>query len=419
MGLSSLLAILLAIPGCGRIPGLYDAEIQATADDAAQADVPEGRRPDESLTTADAVAETTGKGAGVGGAGDAAGAGGAGGSAGSGGGGSGSGESPSTPAVGSTLGRGGGVSAGTMGSCSQVVASSSTSQPVDVLLVLDRSGSMNYNIVKECSCDPTANPSIVCADTVNCTTRWSSLETALDGTVSSTPYLSWGLKLFPSPNGGSCAVSKSVEVPIAADATSAIKDQIAATTPSGETPTASAILTATAYLKTLPDGRTKMILLATDGKPNCGGNPPSVYDDDIEGATYAISAAFSAGFLVYVIGIDSGPSIATVDAFAQAGGTGSHYAVESLDGLTTALSSISKAASCAFTLTDRPPDPNNVVVYLNKTMVPKSSSAGWSFGADPQTVLLHGTYCDQSLTGPRGLVQALFTCGLSAPTVLP
>lgn len=402
-----LASLLLANPGCGRIPGLYDAEMQGApnvtdvTDAAAQADVPEGRRADEPLRAADATAETTGKDAGVGGVGGVDAAGGAASTGGSGG-------SPSTPAAGDT-----------MGNCTQVVASSATSQPVDVLLVLDRSGSMNFSIAEECSCDPIANPSVVCADTVHCTTRWSSLETALDRTVTSTPYLSWGLKLFPSPDGGSCAVRKGVEVPVAADATSAIHDRIATTAPSGDTPTASAILTATAYLKTLTDGHTKMILLATDGQPNCGGDFPSVYQDDIEGTNRAITAAFGDGFLVYVIGIDSDPTIATLDAFAQAGGTGSHQAVESLDGLTAALSSISKAASCAFTLTTRPPDPNNVVVYLNKTVIPQSTSAGWSFGADPQTILLHGTYCDQALNEERGLVQALFTCGLPAPAVLP
>jgi hypothetical protein len=303
-------------------------------------------------------------------------------------------------------------------SCGGVVVSAATREPADVLLVLDRSGSMNYSISEECSCDPSSNPSVVCANTSDCTTRWASLVTALASTLSSTPFLNWGLKLFSSPGAGSCQVASGVEVPVAANATAAIQAQMAATTPAGETPTEAAITAATAYLKTQTDTNSKMLLLATDGKPNCGGSPPSVYEDDVMGTMDAITAATDAGFLVYVIGIGTGTSAANLDAFAQNGGTGKHYPAQSADALTEALVSISKGAACTFALAATPPDPNQVAVYLDKNMVPQDASNGWSFGASSQIVSLHGSFCDQVLSESSDVVQVLFGCGQPLPPVL-
>jgi hypothetical protein len=210
-----------------------------------------------------------------------------------------------------------------------------------------------------------------------------------------------------------------VEVPIGADTTTAIEAQIAGTTFGGETPTGFAITAATAYLKTQTDANSKAILLATDGKPNCGGSPPSVYEEDVTGTTDAVTAALNAGFLVYVVGIGTGTSIANLDTLAQAGGTGSYYPAQSSDELTNALTSISKAATCTFALAEIPPDPKDVAVYLNKNMVPRDASNGWSFGANSQTVLLHGSFCEQALSEPAGIVQVLFACGLPVPPILP
>jgi len=306
----------------------------------------------------------------------------------------------------------------TMASCTGIVVSTATRELGDVLLVLDRSGSMSFSISEECSCDPMANPAVVCKETTVCTTRWTSLVTALDTTLSSTPSLFWGLKLFSSPNAGPCEVERGVEVPIGADV-SAIESRIAATTPAGETPTAAAIITATAYLKTLTDTHSKRILLATDGKPNCGGVPPSVYVDDVPGTSDAITAAFDEGFLVYVIGMGSSVTVANLDAFAQAGGTGRAYSGQSPDDLSSALSSISKAASCSFALDTAPPNPDWVAVYLDNKLVPRDENNGWGFGASSRTILLHGSFCEQALADSGPVVKALFGCGEPAPTSLP
>jgi hypothetical protein len=300
--------------------------------------------------------------------------------------------------------------------CNQVALLAAEHVLADVLLVLDRSGSMNYSISQNCSCDPSSNPRVICDDLSNCETRWSVLGAALDTTLSSTPFLHWGLKVFSSPGAGQCAVTAGVEIPVGADTAAAIQAQISSITPSGETPTAEAIRAATAYLETQADANTKAILLATDGGPNCGGSPPSVYNDDVEGTTAAITAARKAGFLVYVIGMGT---VENLDAFAQAGGTGNYYPGQSPEEITQALAAISKASTCTFTLATMASDPTGVGVYIDKTLIPKDASDGWTFGANAQTIILHGSFCDQTLSDPASVVQALFLgCGQPFPSVL-
>ena len=150
-----------------------------------------------------------------------------------------------------------GGSSSTTSACQGMTVSAATRQPADVLLVLDRSGSMSFSIDENCSCDPSSNPQVVCADTSNCRTRWSSLVGALDSTLTSTPFLHWGLKLFSTPTAGSCAVTDGVEIPIGASTTDAIEARMDATEFGGETPTAAAITAATAYLKGQTDTNSK------------------------------------------------------------------------------------------------------------------------------------------------------------------
>ena len=373
----AVLVLLAAAVGCGRIPPLYDAEARSPAQ--ADANLDGQRIVDVAIATGGAAGD---------------------------------------PGTGGRVGGTGGTAA-TTSTCTGTVLTAATRQPADVLLVLDRSGSMNFSINAECSCDPNSNPRIVCADTTHCETRWSSLAAALDRSMSTTTFLHWGLKLFSSPNKLQCEVVSGVEVPIGADSAAAIQKQIAATTPEGDTPTAFAIAAASNYLQTVADTNSRVILLVTDGKPNCGGAYPSVYDEDVTGTIDAITSAFDAGFLVYVVGIGTGAGADNLDAFAAAGGTGTHFSAQSTDGLTLALDSVSKVATCTFVLDAMMPNPDWVGVYLNKTMVPRDATNGWTFGATTQTILFHGSACDQMLSQASGAVQVLFACNPPLPALLP
>ena len=280
--------------------------------------------------------------------------------------------------------------------------SGTSQEPADVLLVLDRSGSMNESIAEDCCCNNT------CASAVN-------------ATLTSTPGIRWGLKLFSSPNSSgrnsSCNVNTGVEVPISATAATTIQTQIAGVTPANNTPTAAAITEATKYLKTVTDPNNKVILLATDGEPNCKANGGSS-DSDVPGTVTAIAAALTAGFKVYVVGI--GPSVGNLDNFAQAGGTDKYFPATSPQDLASALAAISKAvATCTFALEKTPPDVNNIAVYLDKNLVTKDAANGWSFGANSLTIVLNGTTCDKIMSGAASTVQVLFGCaGIAPPPIL-
>ena len=296
--------------------------------------------------------------------------------------------------------------------------SSASRQPADVLLVLDRSGSMADSTAADQSCN----------NQTGCTARWPALTSAVDSTLTATAgAISWGLKFFSS-SGDGCTVTSGVEVPISATSVSAIETQISNTSPGGNTPTEQAIEAATTYYGTVKDGNNHVILLATDGEPNCapttttgpGGGGGGNTTANVQGTIDAITAAKTAGIPVYVIGI--GPSVGNLDSFAKAGGTTSYFPATTPQDLTAAFSTISKSvATCTFSLASPPPDPNDVAVYLNKNLVDKDPTNGWAFGASDQTIVLAGTSCATIMSSTTGaVVQILFGCpGVSPPTNIP
>jgi hypothetical protein len=305
-----------------------------------------------------------------------------------------------------------------------ITSGSTTRQRVDVLLVLDRSSSMDYSIKEDCYC--TAGGTVgggLCADTTNCSTRWNAIKPAMNTALSDSKYVNWGLKFFSSPNTSSnCIVNNTIEVPLpttdamAAQSAADVQTQITNAKLSLSTPTAAALTVATTYLKTVTDANKKVILLATDGEPNCGGSPANINTDDVTGASNAAAAALAAGFPVYVVGI--GPTVSNLTQMAKAGGTTDYYPATSPQQLTDALSSISKiVGSCSFTVTTPPKDqdPNNVAVYVNKEQVPQDPNNGWTYGATSQDIELKGSYCDNIMAGQDTTVQILFGCKGAPP----
>ena len=286
------------------------------------------------------------------------------------------------------------------------VTSSTNRVPADVLLVLDKSTSMTYATDSDETCNGGG-----------CTARWPALTDAVNATLSATASsISWGLKLYP--NSGSCGVSNGVDVAISASAVPQIQSRISSTTPNGYTPTAQAIDAATAYLKTLNDANNKVILLATDGEPNCLPGESSG-TTNVPGTVTAIQAASAAGFPVYVIGI--GPSVGNLDNFAQAGGTNHYYPATSPQDLADAFADISQlVTTCTFTLSlDPDADLDNVAVYLDKNLVQKDGTNGWSFGAGNQTVVLNGSSCEKVKSGAASKVEILVGCGGTPPGTIP
>jgi hypothetical protein len=251
-------------------------------------------------------------------------------------------------------------------------------------------------------------------------------------TLASTNYVNWGLKFFSESDTVNCIVTADTEVEIAQDsgdpvafskaqaqARTDVQKKINDATQSLSTPTTAALNAATSYLKKLTDSNKKIILLATDGEPNCGGTPADINTTDDLGASDAAAAAKAAGFPVYAIGI--GPKVSSLTEVAKKGGTTDYYPATSPDQLAAALSSISQlVGACTFTTDNAPTDPDNVAVYVNKEQVPKDAPNGWKYGATNQEIDLTGTYCDQMSSGDEATVQILFGCEGSKtfPTII-
>jgi hypothetical protein len=292
-------------------------------------------------------------------------------------------------------------------------AKNMTQVPADLLLVLDRSGSMTNDIASD---NPCTTGSTTCAE------RWSTMIQAMRIVLAGSPAsINWGLKFFSSPSWTGeqgttpkgCVVLPEMEVPIGTGNSEAIVGSIAAAIPNYNTPTRAAIDTASAYLTKLSDGRSKYILLATDGEPNCAAAGPYPTSDDREATLRSIAAAKAAGIATYVIGV--GPTADKLTEMAVKGGTGQFYPAVSPQALIAALQAIvGSIASCVYTMSSTPPDPNNLGVYLNKDLVAQSPTDGWTLSS-PDAVTFHGPTCDRIKAGLYTDVQVLFGCPGTAP----
>jgi hypothetical protein len=296
---------------------------------------------------------------------------------------------------------------------------------VYVMLLLDRSASMEYSIGDDCYCSNNVTmPGQLCPDTANCTTRWQALAPAVKTTLEGSNFVHWGLKFFPSQQARQCTVDQGVDVQIQADparqveAQTAIQSKIDTTDFALGTPTTMGIQIATSYLQGLPGDNKKFILLATDGEPNCKNG--TVNNVDVDGASGACGEALAANIPVFVIGI--GPSVTNLTALAQNGGTKDYYPANSPEQLAEALSSISKfVGSCTYDTATEPEDPENVAVYVNKQLIEKDAADGWKYGASLGQIELTGSYCQDILAGNETKVQILFGCPGAPPfdPVLP
>jgi von Willebrand factor type A domain-containing protein len=287
-------------------------------------------------------------------------------------------------------------------------------RPADVLLVLDRSGSMQDT--------PDDDGSV---------TKWDLTVPALSQIVSETnAAVSWGMKLFPEgQDTESCApatISDTIHVPIGVTNAGAVVGAIEATTPDGDgTPTGDAVRSAVRYLSQLNTPDRKFIVLATDGEPSCG---PSGEEDQDEAAPYAISAvaeAAAAGIPVFVVGVATTDDGATdaLNAMALAGGFARpdpnplatrYYLANTQAELVAALGTITgEIATCVFPLSAPPPVPNNIAVKVDGTLVGRDSTRtnGWEYTSDAlKEVEVHGAWCDQIKAAAAADVQVIYAC---------
>lgn len=284
-----------------------------------------------------------------------------------------------------------------------------SSKPADVLLVLDRSKSMiEHNV-------PPENK-----------TRWDAVVPALTAVINETnSVVSWGLKLFPEGEGAECSatsVTDALPAQIMPQNAATVNGIITATQALGNgTPTGDAILKATAYLQ----GRgasNQFILLATDGDPSCPDGDAAAEQLAIS----AITAAKTAGFPTYVIGVldavaDKG-KFPTLNAMAEAGGTAlsdnpiapKFFQAYSQVELTNALKAVTgQVVSCVFEFKNRPPNEKNIGVQINGAWIEQdpSRAEGWEYTSDQFLGLeLFGDACQQVKDATENQLAIIFGC---------
>ncbi len=297
------------------------------------------------------------------------------------------------------------------GTCVQVAVAIVPPPPPDILIVMDRSVSMNDDINGQS-----------CAGGCGAGSKWSLLSAAIQNLVMTTETrVNWGLKLFG--DDGACGVTDGAAVKIGPSNASAIQAALTME-PGGDAPMTAAMNSAVAYLQGVSDSNPKYLMLATGGQPNCmsGGDAGT---DDSAGAEAAVARAAAAGLKTFVVGVAaSSDAVATttLNGLAMNGGEAligrptSYYTLSDLAvPLTDAVGKrVSDLQECAFSVSDRA-DAGTVSISVttsNGTVdVPEDANNGWSYDATMQNILLNGSACTALLDGTDTSVIFSYACG--------
>jgi len=275
-------------------------------------------------------------------------------------------------------------------------------RPADVLVLLDRSGSM--------------------ATAFGSGSRYQAVAALLsDLALAYQKHVRFGYLEMPGRSGcdfqmpGCCASPPVVE--LALDNAQAMTSAIAQAAPvGGNTPTAAALAAAQSYFDTLDDGvRNRYVLMATDGVPSCtlSGAFSSGNSSTSPGCADALAEVGALGdsgvkVIVLSVGLDSAANpgeTSCLDALAQAGGAAipqaspGYYSAEDPDQLQRAIERIFGEVSRPSCLLEMPRiNMDSVVgVYLDGYEIPNDTENGWTWDNSSSSlgIRITGAYCDQ------------------------
>lgn len=262
----------------------------------------------------------------------------------------------------------------------------------NVMFLVDRSGSMS---------EPGD-----CGDST-CTSKWQQL-LALGSYLGDVKgYARLGMAVFPSVGGDMCTTDSGVVVPLSdeQDVDEQILGAVMSMGPGGRTPIAGALDELADYGGLDDPLRDNVIVLLTDGQPNCACDGMASCDEE-QAVLDAVARlrALNVPIRLNVVGFGSSASEAgeTLSAMAMAAGTAragtpAYWQANTVEELVTNLYAIAASlASCRFSLDDTP-EPDHLIVHVDTAQLApcfdEPCTSGYTYDAPAGTVELHGESC--------------------------
>jgi hypothetical protein len=261
----------------------------------------------------------------------------------------------------------------------------------NVMLVLDRSGSMGQTIASNSS-----------------TSKWDDLKSAVTSLVTGyDSQMRLGASLFSAD--GDCAPGN-IDVSLAPAAGQTVLGKLANYSPKGNTPTATTLDNVIAKGMLNDATRGNYVVLATDGLPNCNDTDVTSRITKLYNSTPSVKT--------YVIGIGAATNTdpTLLNQWADAGhtartGSVHYYQTNSPADLKAAFDAIvGGIVSCDFKMMQAAPDPTLITVTENGMLLSPSPSNGYTYDATTNTVTLTGAACDMLRTDASTKVSVQYGC---------
>ncbi|GMU62640.1 MAG: hypothetical protein AMXMBFR34_44030 [Myxococcaceae bacterium] len=261
-----------------------------------------------------------------------------------------------------------------------------TRTEANVLIVLDHSGSMMERVAG--------------------TTKWAAAVEAVKAvTAAHDAQIRFGLQMF-SFQSQVCHPGQVLVLPGSGNAAE-ISAALPVKADGRLTPVAGALDVASQVAELADPDRSNFVLLITDGKENCGGDPVA-----------EVERLFNKGVRTYTVGFGGEVDQDNLNDMAIKGGTARastprYYQADNSADLQAALASIAQGAlGCDFRLAQAPPDPSKLFVAIDGQFVPRDPNriAGWEYTPATQRITLYGPACDAVTTTPNAKVSIVYGC---------
>jgi hypothetical protein len=268
------------------------------------------------------------------------------------------------------------------------------SVPANVLIVLDRSSSMDEPIPGG--------------------TKWTVAKQAIIDILGAYGgAVHFGLMLYPGTDlsgmkGATCGPGVIFVDPGPQTSSAIITTLAGAGTTMFDTPTAESLTALVNYEGLKDPKRENTILLVTDGQSTCNDPVPVV----------AKLYSGSPSIKTFVVGFGDGVNPMELNSLAKSGGTAHaqlpfYYKASDGEALGAAFQEIAgKVLSCAYVLAKTPPDPNELYVYVDGKELLEGTQDGWVYDAATNQITFSGATCDALKGGTAKEVLISYGCPL-------